>query len=288
MTAGMPAPITLPEGLRQRVLVASARARVAGQAVPEVSAASPAEAFSRAADALGDLLDSLREDDWRQPVIRSLDARGLVGHLIGVEEDVHRALAGDPAVANADHVASTSHTAARQAGRDTALITSDWRRAVGRTLALVSAEASADRPVAVHGIMLPISDLLVARTFEIWTHENDIRTATGQPHTVPGPTSLQPMTSLAVRLLPFGAIRIGLADPVGVHLVLTGPGGGTWDLVVGQGKPDPAQVTVVADVVGFCRLVANRIAPADLDAHVTGDLALAASVLASAAALALD
>jgi len=96
------------------------------------------------------------------------------------------------------------------------------------------------------------------------------------------------MTSLAVRLLPFGAILTGLAGPIGVHLVLTGRGGGTWDLVVGQGTSDPVPVAVVVDVVGFCRLVANRITPVDLGAHISGDRGLATRVLASAAALALD
>src|SRR5215470_16856854 len=233
MTAEMPDRTAVPDGLRERVLLASARARVAGLAVPEIGAASPTEAFGRAAAAFCALLDALREEDWQQPVIRGLDVRGLVGHLIGVEEDVHLALAGDPVVANADHVASTSQAAARQAGRDAALSTADWQRAIARTLDLVGAEGSADRPVAVHGIILPMSDLLLARTFEIWTHENDIRAATGHPPTTPDATSLRPMTSLAVRLLPFGAIRTGLAGPIGVHLVLTGRGGGTWDLVVG-------------------------------------------------------
>jgi len=41
-------------------------------------------------------------------------------------------------------------------------------------------------------------------------------------------------------------------------------------------------------VVGFCRLVANRATPAELDLYVTGDRGQAEGVLAAAAALALD
>ena len=44
----------------------------------------------------------------------------------------------------------------------------------------------------------------------------------------------------------------------------------------------------VKETKSFCRLAANRAAPADLDLHVTGDSGRAAGVLAAASALALD
>ena len=75
----------LPMGLRERVMAASLLALGMGQPVPAVLEISADEAFARAADAFYGLLD----------------VQGLVGHLTGVEHDTHRALAGDPAVANA-------------------------------------------------------------------------------------------------------------------------------------------------------------------------------------------
>jgi hypothetical protein len=45
---------------------------------------------------------------------------------------------------------------------------------------------------------------------------------------------------------------------------------------------------IVTDALGFCRLAANRITPAELDPYVTGDLDRAAEVLAAACTLALD
>jgi hypothetical protein len=96
------------------------------------------------------------------------------------------------------------------------------------------------------------------------------------------------MTQLATALLPFGAARTELRQPISVHLVLTGPGGGTWDVAVGEPSPDPDLVSIVTDAVGFCRLFANRVSPADLDVFVTGDPRQASSVLTAAAALALD
>jgi uncharacterized protein (TIGR03083 family) len=277
----------LPESLRERVLAAADRARPHGQAVPDVGRDTPIAAFSHAADALYQTLHALSDDQWRLPVLRDLDVQGLIGHLIGVEHDVQRCMAGDPDVGNADHVGSTQPTALSQAGRPSAATLANWRESVDRTLD-TAARSDLDVIVAIHGVALWLRDLLIARTFELWTHENDIRAVTGLPPSVPEPSTLRPMSQLAADLLPFGAAFTDLHEPISVHLVLTGPGGGTWDVAVGDPAPDPAPVGIVTDVVGFCRLVSNRIRPADLDVYVTGEQWQATSVLTAAAALALD
>ena len=298
MTATEP---DVPTGLRARVLDASRRARAAGEPVPEVPAISPAEAYSRAADALYRTLGALNDAAWSRPAIRDLDVQGLVGHLTGVEEDVQRFLAGDPAVSQAGHVESTQAAATRQAGRQPALTRDEWHDAVSRTLALVAARGDGpnalDACVALHGMQLPLRALLVVRAFELWVHENDIRLACGLPLAVPGPSVLSLMTMLAARLLPSAAVRAGVPGPGRLHLVLTGPGGGTWDLewdpewdpgTADADRPDPAEVSIVADAVGFCRLVSDRMTPAELDPYITGDRDQAAGVLTAATRLALD
>jgi uncharacterized protein (TIGR03083 family) len=285
MTAGERAGVTPPAGLRERVMAASLRARPAGRAIPDIPRISQAEAFSRAADAFYGLLCVLNEPDWRRHVLRDLDVQGLVGHLVGVEDDVQRALSGDPV--HEDHVTSTQPAADRQAGRPVAATRTDWRRAADRTLAMVH-EADIDSGVTVWGIPLPLGAVLVARAFELWTHENDIRQVAGLPASVPDAATLRLMTELATGMLPFGAIMTGLQGPIDLRLVLTGPGGGTWDVAIGGDAPEPASIAIVTDVVGFCRLAANRASPADLDVHVTGDPDRASGVLAAAAALALD
>jgi uncharacterized protein (TIGR03083 family) len=299
VTATQPA---VPPDLRARVLDASRRARAAGEPVPEVPAISPAEAFSRAADALYRTLSALESAAWSRPAIRDLDVQGLVGHLTGVEDDVRRCLAGDPAVSLAGHVESTQAAAARQAGRDPAQTLAEWRDAVSRTLALVAARGhdshdGLDTCVALHGMQLPLGALLVVRAFELWVHENDIRLAASLPLAVPGPSVLSLMTRLAAGLLPGAAVRAGVPGPGRLHLVLTGPGGGTWDLewdpdrdpeTASAARPGPAGVSIVADAVGFCRLVSDRMTPAELAPYITGDRDQAAGVLTAAAPLALD
>ena len=229
----------LPAGLRERVLEASRQARAAGHPVPEAEEIC-CEAFRRAADALDRLLCTLGEEDWRTPVLRGLDVQGLVGHLIGVENDVQRCLSGDPEVAEADHVGSTQPAAARQAGRPPAWTRAEWRRAAGRTLDLACARGDLSAEVAVHGLRLPPGALLVARVFELWTHDNDIRRAAGLPPSVPDAPTLHLMTQLAARLLPHAAKQARLPEPVNLRLVLTGPGGGTWDITLGEDPPIPS------------------------------------------------
>ena len=94
--------------------------------------------------------------------------------------------------------------------------------------------ATSSAEVAVHGMRLPLGALLVVRAFELWIHDNDIRRVAGLPASVPDASTLRLMTELAARMLPYGATLTGLREPVSLHLVLTGPGGGTWDVPVGK------------------------------------------------------
>jgi uncharacterized protein (TIGR03083 family) len=283
----------LPAGLRERVMAASLLARGTGQTVPAVPQIPADEAFARAAGKFYDLLRSLSEQGWKTGALRGLDVQGLVGHLTGVELDTHRALAGDPAVADAEHVESTQGSAVRQAGRSPAQTLDEWRRAADHTLELARAAAgdlAADgyaHRIAVHGIRLPLGDLLLVRAFELWVHDNDIRRAVGLPPSVPDPPVLRLMSDLAARMLPYAAARMGL-DPVDVRLVLTGTGGGTWDVTIGQGAGGQESLAIVTDAVGFCRLAANRTTPAELGPHITGDEGRAAGLLTAASTLALD
>jgi hypothetical protein len=88
-----------------------------------------------------------------------------------------------------------------------------------------------------------------------------------------------------VRAVPFLLARDRPAGSVGtVRIVLTGEGGGTFDL----GEPEAGRrALLVADVVDYCRVVARRIAPADLAAVREGDTALLDDLLVAAGAFAV-
>ena len=284
-----------PAELTDRVLAAARTARPVGRAVPAPPPVNAAEAFSRAADALAGLLCALDDDAWHLPVLRDLTVQELVGHLLGVELDLHRALRGAAQVGAADHVSTTQPTAVAQAGRIPADTYRDWREAVDVSISMV-ADVLPGTVDGLHGLRLPVDALLVARSFEFWAHENDIRAVAGFPASEPDPSSLVLMTDLAVGMLPRAMAahdRGGATAPL--HLVLTGAGGGTWDIAIpaapdaaDAGRHDPAELMIVTSAVDFCRLAANRLAPADIDAHVVGDAVSARRVLAAMTTLALD
>ena len=286
----MTMPTSVPTGLRDRVLAASRAAREGGRATPEPPSITAVEAFARAADAFTGLLSSLSTAQWQTAVLRELDVQGLVGHLTGVERDVQRAIAGDTDVADIDHIVSTQDLADAQRGRVPGETLAQWRAAVDETLDRVEASSlDAGDVLSMHGMRLSLDSLLVVRAFELWTHENDIRAVVGLPASVPDASTLTLMTDLAVRLLPHAVTRTApVPKPRHLHLVLTGEGGGTWDVPLGNGEaaaPD-GELMMVVDAVDFCRLVANRVDPAAIDVHVNGDGA--DGVLTAAASLALD
>ena len=125
------------------------------------------------------MLCFLGDHDWRTPVLRGLDVQGLVGHLIGVEDDVRRCLSGAPEVTDASHVESTQAAAIGQAGRPPAL--SAPPGAEPPTVFDLVRSADPGTQVAMHGMRLSLGALLVVRAFELWIHENDIRKAAGWP-----------------------------------------------------------------------------------------------------------
>jgi uncharacterized protein (TIGR03083 family) len=274
-------------------------ARPPGVPVDAPPPIGPGECFRRAVTSLDDVLGSIGADDWHRPALRDLDVQGLVGHLIGVEHGFLYALdAPDDAHADDDHVESTNRHATGQRGRDAGDTLEDWRAVVGDSTARVGvAEGQPnglDRTVALYGLRVPLGTLLVVRAFELWTHEEDVRRSTAQPLDEPDPASLRLMTTLAVNFVPAGLARAGRpAEGRSARIVLTGPGGGTWQTGLGldaAGMPTegPADVRIVAGAVDFCRLVANRISPDALDAVITGDDRLADDLLIGATTLALD
>ena len=285
----MTSALHLPDELRQRVLAASVAGRSAGTASPAAPEISAAEAFSRAAASLLGLLAELDDEQWRTPTLRDLDVQGLIGHLIGVERDVQRALQGDADVADADHVASTERAVQDQVGQPPARTRRGLEETVDKTLAMVRAVPDDGAVLSMHGMRLSCRDLLVVRAFELWTHENDVRRVLGLPQTAPDGSTLTLMTELAVRLLPHAARRsVSLSEPVELRLVLTGAGGGTWDLRLGPPNGAAAELLMVTDAVDFCRVVAARLDPTVVDVHVEGVPAHADAALAAAASLALD
>jgi uncharacterized protein (TIGR03083 family) len=288
-----------PEHLAPQLAAAAGQRRAAGRPVDAPEPAGPVEVHAAGVAAMDALLASLSDDDWTRTTVRGLTVQGLVGHVIGVERGLHDAIAspapGAGAPAGLSHIEATAAAVEEQRGRPPADTLADWRAATAATHALLGPMAASpdglSQLVVLHQLAMPLDALLVVRAFELWTHEEDVRRATGRALAAPPPSSVYAMTSLAVSLLSL-VVDPGAPDRR-VALVLTGQGGGAWQVTVGgeaQGDEAPRapDTRIVADAVDFCRVVANRLEPDDLGYHADGDRGLARRVLSGATTLALD
>lgn len=278
-TEAAPPPFLLAE----RVLGAAFARRAPG--TPATARPAPVQAYRDQMDDLSALLATIAPGEWAVPTVTGFTVHELVAHLLAIEAYVATRLGvpapagGAPFVApegtEADHRAMTEATIADHAGGDHADTVATWRVLVDANLAHLDtlAEDELDRRVSLHGLDLSLRSLLGARVFEVWTHSDDIRRALDRPLLAPGPARLTFMSDLAVGALPLGLVLAGIDDPGRtIRVVLTGDGGGEWlqPLTVGA-EPGPPDATLVADVVDFCRLAAQRLTPAELPHQREGD-----------------
>jgi len=217
-----------------------------------------------------------------------LTAAELVVHMAAQESLLAQHL-GTPTIADLheDEIVPRTHALlARMDGHDLDDSVALWREAVEANRAW--AVANPDRTAVWRGLGLTRDDTLLVRSFEAWVHTDDLRLAAGLPGHRPDDRHLGLMSDLARRILPL-ALAVSGREHEGktARLVLTGAGGGDWLVPMGaDGATGPPDVTVTADVVEWCRLVGDRIAPGALAVHVDGDDSLAGDLVAAAPALA--
>ena len=248
---------------------------------------------------LHQLLGELEGADWAAEVAPyGWTAHRLVAHLAVVEEYTARQLGltdqtplppGEPS--SADHLALEADEADRLASGPTAVTVARWWAAASLIADHVgSAAFDPTAPVPLHQWPFDATTALVARSFELWTHGDDIRRAIGRPLEQVPAGELRTMSSTSVEGLP---LLLALQPPppeaeapvvlTPTRVVLTGPGGGTFEL----GGPAPQANLLVADVVDYCRVVSRRLAPEALASTRAGDQRLLASLLVASQAIAM-
>jgi uncharacterized protein (TIGR03083 family) len=281
------APIGLPDGLDARVLDAMPSRTADDAPWPSRSA------FMRTAAELGHLLDTLAPDEWERPTaVAGSSVRALVAHLVGVERYVLGQLGAGPsfhAPTRDDHYPVSGAAAADLAGAGTSELAAAWWRATMRSIAACT-QAGPEHPVVFHHLAGTVRGLLVVRTFELWTHDEDIRRATGRPPNPLDDDRLTLMSGELMDLLAQGMAMTGTARPGRTaRFELTGSGAGTYVVALGPDEvPGAPDIVVRTEAVELCRLVANRRAPSDLAVEVSGDRALLEPILVGAGAFALD
>ena len=255
------------------------------------------ESVASVIDDLGALLATLSPAEWAAThALGDLSVRDTVSHLTGADLYLGVKVGAWPGTIPADesdHFATTGGAIEEGCRLSDAQLLARWRRiADGLVVHLRAIDdtrlGEASRYCMIEG---PLHAILIARAFEMWTHTEDICRAAGRPCRPPRTEVLAAMTDIAAELVPLGYALEPANRPstATLRLVLTGAGGGTWDRNLSAGLPaGEPDIVLVADTVEFCRLVAMRLAPSEIDCDIIGDEALGELVLAGCTKFAMD
>lgn len=267
-----------PAELRGRLLdAAGVIPSMAERLVPS----TPSEVYETQARAFHDLCRNLTDEQWRlvaAPFDWSLHE--LVAHVLAGEAYTAQAL-GLPTdyemLDGSDHLATgVEIIAAHQVLAPTETSAACWKRVQATIKRLPDLTVDGDNTfVEYHGWPFPVNALLIARGFEFWTHADDIRRAIGATVVDPTPNDLRAMSSTSVQNLDLVIALAFPEAPTGTtRIVLTGAGGGTFDI----GPGGERVTTAIVDVVDYCRMTARRLEVDNLPADIVGDQAVATAL----------
>jgi hypothetical protein len=252
----------------------------------------PAGVYRAATSRMLHAVDAFDEDHGDVPTPNGLRARDLIVHLAAQQSALADAIGEttEPTISETDIEARTAAFVEQYSSRPL----DDARRLLHRSVDAVRrwAESPASQGTTVSwcGLHWERDNLLLAAAFEIWVHREDLRAVDDLPLDPPPPREIHQMADLSVRTLPLGLLVQG-NDRAGrvARVRLTGPGGDEWLVAMDAGEiaagavPD---VTLTADIVDWCLVAGERVAPADLARTVDGDESLADDLVAAAPAFA--
>ncbi len=264
----------------------------AGSRPPTLAEPSPAvDLLSHQVAALADLLDQLNPHDWRLTAHPyEWTVHGLVAHLAVIEQYTAAVLGlGVDAPLGEDHLHIGADRIARLLESPPDVTVEDWRLGAERIVEAIRAGQgpTLDTVVSFHQWSISVEGLLIVRAFETWTHADDIRRAAGRQLWTPEASDLRTMSAFSVSTLPFLLADVAPDALHNARVVLTGDGGGTFNLGDRAIDPEGSQFTLVTDVLDYCHRVAGRVEPEDLVFSVEGDLDLARQLLSVASAFAV-
>ena len=274
-----------PIDLRARVLsIAHSR-----RTPTEVEAASAVEVHRIETERFELLLRRLTPEQWQRgvepPEFAGWTIHDLAAHIASnqslLAQLLGRPVPGVPETANVNE-ARTEETIARHRTMTTDETIAEYRAARLAVDEVVSAMSADDLEVDVDwwGIQMRVFTALVVRSFETWTHADDIRRALGLAQLPPPAPALKTMSQASTGWAPVMLLAGGLSHPDrSVRYHLTGPGGGVCHVDLGFDGRDLTEITpdaeITLDVIDFCRTVGGRGDHRTLQYEATGDLDLA-------------
>jgi uncharacterized protein (TIGR03083 family) len=287
-----------PSALRARVLTA-AHARRA-PAAP--GGTTPVEMHRVELSRAIALLRTLGPDAWAEPLdppeLAGWTVHDAVVHLAANEALLAQALgvglAGVPEEEQ-DNERRTAQARVRHRGRPTTEALDELESAAEAVDTHVSALTveQLTGPVELWGRPSTVVGTLYTRSFETWTHTDDIRRATALPEAAPPPGTMHLLCRAAIGLVPHMLQARGVDVPGRVvRFRLEGPGADTWEIALPGGGVQPPgptdpDVEISVGTVDLCRAVSARVPAAGLPYTSRGDTDLARRIIESLPALAV-
>ncbi len=285
-----------PAGLRARVLEAA----FATRAPQPIEPATAVEIHRVELDRFESLLRRLTPEQWAlgvdPPEFAGWTIHDLAAHVTA-NEGLLAQLLGLTAVAVPETANSNDERTADTIARHRALTPAatiaelhDLAVAVDESVSALDPEGL-DQDLSWWGSDMRILTVLLVRSFETWTHADDIRRALGHALLPPPAPALRTMAQAATSWTP---LMLALAghdhhDQV-VRFELTGAGGTTFDIDLGGTDRDVGGIepdaTITVDIVDYCRAIGQRELRGPLAFTATGNQALVADVIEALPALA--
>jgi uncharacterized protein (TIGR03083 family) len=257
------------------------------------------EAFAQTAQAVVDLGHSCGADDLAKPTeCPGWTVHDQLSHVVGVEAwlEGHK----DPRVEmpHYEHIRNDlgkkiEYAVEVRRGRASAEVIAELEEVLAQRLSTLRDPTLSDSSV-IAGPFGPdlAATVLLLRTFDVWTHEQDIRSALGQPGNLDSPaaavfveTVLRQLPRLIVKgadLEPGHEVFIDVTGPIaarqGVWVEQDEQGRPRGHALPGDSQPNGA-TTIGLSTEAFTRRAAGRRSVSDTEYSVVGDDAIARRVL---------
>ena len=257
------------------------------------------EAFAHTAQAVVDLAHACGVDDLGQPTeCPGWTVHDQISHVVGVESwlEGHK----DPRVEmpHYEHIRNdlgkkVEYAVEVRRGRTGAEVVAELEDVLAQRLSTLSDPALTDSSM-IAGPFGPdlAATVVLLRTFDVWTHEQDIRSALGRPGNLDSPAAavfvgavmlqLPRLIAKGAGLEPGHAVVFDVTGPVvarqGVRVEVDEQGRRRGHAIHADPQPDGA-TTISLSTEAFTRRAAGRRSVSDTAYSVVGDHAVARRVM---------